>query len=163
MTASVTRGDDGGKIVGRSIQLLADLLKGRLCAGLRTRSGSDDGKGEHVFPLIQHNHVRRGRTAVYAGIEPLFFLRPDDLRLGKPETFAEGFQPRGKLPHGGKGIIRFNLERRNGAPFFQIGVFKAVVIAEFDGVVDDCPEVFVFIEHPASGDIRHAHAGRHAE
>ena len=144
------------KAVRLDVQLSGRRSSSAACAPIvRARAGSDDGEGEHGFVCIQHDHVRRGRAAVDAREillhAPLFRRRaagcPPAVRRSQAETLAEGLQPRGKLTWRGQRCnpIRFSAARAR-AFRLQIGVFKAVIIAEFDRVIDDAADVLVFIQ-----------------
>ena len=50
-----------------------------------------------------------GRTGAHAGIGPFFPFSSGRSAFGKALGFRSSSQPRGKLSHGGKGIVRFDL------------------------------------------------------
>lgn len=123
-------------------------------------------KASRVSFGVEHNHVGCGRAAVNARKEMLvhgFWLRCPGRLCGQVEALAEGFQPRGELPRSRDGVIRLDFKQRNMAFRFQLGVFKAVIITEFDRVVDNAANMLVFVQCPPRRDIGHAHAGRLAE
>ena len=88
-------------------------------------------------------------------------MAPGGFRV--PDFLGECLEPCLQLSAGAPGIVCLDLEERDVGVILHLAVFKAVVVTEPDGVVDNAAQIRIVEQRLPAGAVHHAHAGKLAQ
>ena len=170
--SAVACGDDPADVLPPQICLAERLLQRLVRADPGAGTGGDHRPADDSSGSIQNHDVRRGGSGINAG--KIGGLGPGlvgGILSGMMvsggfralDFLSERLQSCLQLSSGTPGIVGLDLEEGDVGMRLHLAVFKAVVVTEPNGVIDNAAEIRVVEQRLPPGAVHHAHAGKLAQ